>query len=65
VQYALQGKGSLSGFKIYSKNNVREMAKMVNSRRAKILLNGQGHGTKCRRGNNALWSAVDEGRAGV
>jgi lauroyl/myristoyl acyltransferase len=57
VQYALQGKASLSGFKMYNKNNVREMAKMVNSRRAKILLNDQKHGAKHRGCNthNGQW----------
>jgi hypothetical protein len=42
---------------MYNKNNVREMAKIVNSKRAKILSNDQGHGAKHRRCNthNGQW----------
>lgn len=35
-QYAFQGNGSLSGFNTYISKSVREMAKSVKSRRAKI-----------------------------
>lgn len=47
-QYACQGRGSLSGFSIYMRRRVSEMAKSVNNNRANIIVSGCLGNSGCR-----------------